>query len=233
VIVALESIDAGGKRTQADAVTRFFRRETFSSRIKTVKQFDFPHYETTAGAVVGRVLRGETIVYPREQLEGGRTVAEMAKGWGRDKAVIIQSLMVSDRMEHMEMLIEFAMSTDNLLILDRYKWSGVVYGTIDGLESKWIKNIQSSLPDADMNILIDISVEESVRRRPVRRDNYERNLDMLNKVRAQYRTEFEAAASDDSANSHLIVNGERDPEEVTNEIVAAIWKRIGDAFSDD
>jgi dTMP kinase len=131
----------------------------------------------------------------------------------------------------LQLLVEYAQSPDNLLILDRYKYSGIAYGTADGLEAPWLRTIQSCIPDADLNIYIDISVDESKRRRPERRDYYETNYEKLQRVRDIYRAEFQYVSADDS-DQCLIVDGERSQEEVTKEIVEAIWKRIGSPFSD-
>lgn len=228
MIVAFESIDAGGKATQAEAVCAFFNRDEFKSQIKTVKKFDFPHYQTTAGAVIGRILRGQTFIMDTDINNTERYGVQ----YSRDRAVILQSVMVADRLEHLQLLTEFALSPDNLLILDRYKLSGLVYGIADGLNAEWLQTIQSCLPDADLNILIDISVDESKRRRPERRDYYEKNFAMLEVVRDAYRDHFHHMLMDEPSEFEII-DGQLPVSEVTKKIVEAIWKRIGEAFTDD
>ena len=58
---------------------------------------------------------------------------------------------------------------------------------LDGLSPELATRIQAgALPQADVNILIDISVEESFKRRPERRDRYEVDADYMQKVRNGY-----------------------------------------------
>lgn len=237
MIVALEAIDAGGKATQAEAVFKMFSNPAFANHIAKVKKFDFPHYTTTAGGVVGRILRGETVVYTQEDYkrfcaavpDGSTALAAarwevMQKSCSRDKAIVIQSVMLVDRLEHLPMLIEYAQSPDSLLILDRYKMSGIAYGNAEGIDAEWLRSVHNCLPDADLNIYLDISVEESMRRRPERRDWYERNTAMLQCVRDIYLHEFDAA--DDRDFGYCVIAGDQPQEAITEQIVAAIWDSI-------
>lgn len=251
MIVAIEGIDASGKATQTEAVRQFFLREQFSSQIKTVKKHDFPHYQTQAGGVVGKILRGEMLVVSQPALNYdlhelcstvsrrdttslidsiGTFQQKLKREWTREKAIIIQSVMICDRLEHLPMLVEFAMDPSNLLILDRFKMSGVAYGVADGLDLQWVDMIQSCIPDADLNIMLDISVEESKRRRPERRDYYETNFEKLEHIREIYLAEFSRRA-DASAGEYLILDGSIGPDSLKERIVSAIWKRMN-IFSD-
>lgn len=231
MIVALEAIDAGGKATQAEAVFKMFSNPAFANHIAKVKKFDFPHYTTTAGSVVGRILRGETLVVPENMfVETGipalykDVMMKMKSSQTRDKAIVIQSVMLVDRLEHLPMLIEYAQSPDSLLILDRYKMSGIAYGNAEGIDAEWLRSVHNCLPDADLNIYLDISVEESMRRRPERRDWYERNTAMLQCVRDIYLHEFDAA--DDRDFGYCVIAGDQPQEAITEQIVAAIWDSI-------
>jgi thymidylate kinase len=196
-----------------------------------VRKHDFPHYQTVAGGVVGRILRGDTIVISeqvflaearREWIRPADVFAALKKQWSRDKAVVIQSVMVADRLEWLPMLVEYAQESNNLLILDRYKMSGVAYGAGDGLEANWVRAVLNCLPDADLNVLLDITVEESKQRRPKRRDFYELDLPKLQIVRETYLREFDELGEPD----YLIFDGSKPARDLTHEIVNAIWKKI-------
>lgn len=229
MIVAIEAIDAGGGATQTEAVMQHMKK----SRVYDwdVRKHDFPHYQTVAGGVVGRILRGDTVIISeqmfvaearREWIKPSDLFAALKKHWDRDKAVIIQSVMVADRLEWLPLLVEYAQAPNNLLILDRYKMSGVAYGAGDGLEANWVRNIMCSLPDADLNILLDITVEESRQRRPHRRDLYEMNLPKLELVREAYLREFNELG----APEYIILDGSLPVRDLTLRIVDAIWKRM-------
>lgn len=225
MIVAIEGIDAAGKNEQVKRLVEWFTKHD-SLQFGNVRQHDFPHYETVAGGVVGRILRGQTIIIDANDVErdDGSAVSYAAK-WNRDKGIIVQSVMVADRLEWLPLLVEFAQSVDNLLLLDRYKMSGIAYGAAEGVEATFTRTIQSSLPDADLNVLLDISVDESYRRRPQRRDHNERDLDKLHRARGFYLREFNQIAASD-ADSCLVVDGNQDADSIKEQIVEAILRKI-------
>lgn len=220
MILAIEGIDASGKQTQTRALV-----EALRARGRDAERFDFPHYEGIAGGLVGRILRGEVIVAPASEVEA-LMPADLAKSWTLDKGYVIQSVMLADRYEHHPMLHQAATSNDMWLVLDRYTMSGIVYGQVDGLDRNWLVRVHEPLPTVDVYVLLDITVEESMRRRPDRRDYYEKNTEKLEKIRALYLQEFAAgAAADDGAGlwrSHRVVDGTLPPEEITRQILTGL-----------
>jgi thymidylate kinase len=194
MIIGLEGIDASGKQTQVKLL-----KERLAPHFDKVETFDFPHYQSVAGGLVGRILKGETVVATNDQLVPALRhdhlpgldlprlhLEKLMASWSLDKALVIQCVMLADRLEHVELLREYADNDRVLLILDRYYLSGLVYGQADGLDLDWLEKIHSTLPRADVFFLLDIPVEESVRRRPDRQDYYEKNLPKLRKVRNLY-----------------------------------------------
>ncbi len=219
MIVALEGIDASGKQTQVKLL-----KERLTGRFDRIDTFDFPHYQSIAGGLVGRILRGETVVATNDQLVPALRhdhlpgldlprlhLEKLMASWSHDKALVIQCVMLVDRLEHVELLRSFS-DDRKLLILDRYYLSGLVYGQVDGLDRDWLKAIHATLPRPDAFFLLDIPVEESVRRRPERRDYYEKNLDKLEKIRELYKSEISAAGG-------YVVDGTGSTQEITTEIV--------------
>lgn len=194
MIVGIEGIDASGKQTMVKLL-----KERLAPHFAKVETFDFPHYQGVAGGLVGRILRGETVVATNDQLVPAlrhdhlpgldlprRHLEKLMASWSLDKALVIQSVMLVDRLQYAEMIQEYTDDDSVLLILDRYYLSGLVYGQADGLDLSWLERIHSTLPRADVFFVLDIPVEESVRRRPDRMDYYEKNLPKLRKVRDLY-----------------------------------------------
>lgn len=223
VIVALEGIDASGKQTQVALIKKLVaQRELFSGKVET---FDFPRYESIAGALVGRVLRGETIIADErtveESIESAKPMTALGKSWSNDKALLIQCAMLVNRFEHYALLQGYAeglyANPEDLLILDRYSLSGIVYGQVDGLDRGWLFHVHEALPDPDLTIILDITVEESVRRRPDRADYYEKNLPKLRRVRELY---LEEAGTDPVGVK--VLDGTMEPNALTEEIVRYI-----------
>lgn len=219
MIVALEGIDASGKQTQVRLL-----KERLAPHFVEVETLDFPHYQGVAGGLVGRILKGETVVATNDQLVPALRhdhlpgldlprlhLEKLMASWSHDKALIIQSAMLADRIEHVGLLKTFV-DDNRLLILDRYYLSGLVYGQADGLSLEWLERIHEVLPTADVFFFLDISVEESVRRRPDRRDYYEKNLTKLKKVRDLY---LEMVTSRDEV---VRIDGTNDPETIALQI---------------
>jgi thymidylate kinase len=241
MIVAIEGIDAAGKEKQASILLQRFAAHR-GTRFTTVRKHDFPHYETTAGGVAGRILRGATIIVPTDAIEdmnnaraAGYTwsafIKAAQKSWSRDKALIVQSMMMVDRLEWLPLLAEFAQSPDSLLVLDRYKMSGIVYGAADEIETSWTRTLQSCLPDADLNIFLDISVAESYKRKPNRDGYYEMSPDKLSRIRECYLSEFNQAAQLDPL-ANVIVTGMQSVTAISDVIESAILAQADRLYRD-
>lgn len=217
MIVAIEGIDASGKATQVRNLSTTITQ--FRDWVEVVHTHDFPHYESVAGGCVGRVLRGETLVVDPADVSDGvgmaMDTAWLKQRWSTDKALIIQGMMIVDRMEWQHELLQFKHDSRKMLILDRYTLSGVAYGTADGLDTDWLMKVQNPLIQADLHIVLDIEVAESIRRRPDRRDYYEKNAQKLQTVREVYRVLGDRSNVD-------IVDGSQSESAVTNNVLDAI-----------
>lgn len=162
-IIAIEGLDASGKATHSKLLAERLRGTRFS----------FPNYESPTGkAILGHLKKEWTAV----DYYGGQADCD---------ALVFQSLQIANRLELVPQILEAA--TKGPVVFDRYWASGVVYGSLDGLESNWLEKVQAlPMPPADVQILLDIDVEESFKRRPERRDRYELDREFLEKVRAAY-----------------------------------------------
>jgi len=222
MIVCFEGIDASGKNTQSKALAT---HPDILAAFTEVRLFDFPHYQGLAGGVVGRILKGEVIIATPDQIDANYDDLPdyngLKKLWSHDKAVIIQSVMLADRGEFSAMLRDFEDDPTRLLILDRYYLSGNVYGQADGLPLEWLDAIHSVLPRPDIAFLLDITVEESFRRRPERRDYYEKNTDKLLAVRELYHTEFKRVTNLDEFDCHILA-ADRPDGDITREVVGIV-----------
>lgn len=215
-IVSVHGIDASGKASQVAATAAALREVSWAAGFR-IDVWDFPRYQSTMGEIIGRVLRGETLVVPDSALDDWPSaerlersdVEALKKSWSLDKAHLIQAAMVVNRLEFLHML-QLGAKPDHLLILDRYILDAIVYGQVDGLDREWLLAIHACLPPSALNIVLDITVEESMRRRPERRDYYEKNTDKLAKVRQLYRDEV--ARQDNVPLPLLRVHGSVAPE---------------------
>ena len=158
VLVVFEGLDQSGKQTQAEAL-----RDWCVGRGRSVRLLSFPTYETPLGIEIGRALHGE-------------------RDYGAD---VMQLLYIANRFEwKADVARELANGT--ILVCDRYRASSVAYGEAQGLDARWLESLQTPLPVPDLTILLDMAPEVSLARKQVGRDKYERDLDLLGRVRHSY-----------------------------------------------
>lgn len=180
MIVAIEGGDAAAKRTQSLLL---------AERLGAVR-FSFPDYTTPMGEVILGHLKQKWYCArdSEEKKYGGDGVTAPCD------AAVFQACMVVNRLEVLP-AIKQALAAGQSVVFDRYYASALVYGGLDGLDEEWISKIQSPMPEPDLFILLDISVEESVKRRPERRDRYEEDLSFMERVRERYLQLFAAKAA--------------------------------------
>jgi thymidylate kinase len=171
--VVIEGLDASGKQTHSKML----------AEILGAKRFSFPNYESVTGkAILGHLKKEWAADYmPGLAFSSDQFCAESQKL----NALVFQALQTANRLE---ILPEIEMARRiGPVVFDRYWQSAVVYGVLDGLSPELALRIQAgALPQADVNILLDISVEESFKRRPERRDRYETDAEYMQKVRNGY-----------------------------------------------
>jgi thymidylate kinase len=105
-------------------------------------------------------------------------------------------------------------------VCDRYKASSVAYGEAQGLDARWLAEIQRFLPAADLTLLLDIAPRVAVDRKVTNRDRYERDLYLLTRVRNSYR-----AQSSDPA--WAVIPGDRAKADVSAAVLETVRSRLG------
>lgn len=98
-------------------------------------------------------------------------------------------LAASDRLQHVNKIIEPAMRNGQIVLSDRYFYSCLANLRARGFErDKWIYEIASSIIKPDIAFFFDVPVEEAVRRvrlRPEEKDRYI-DMDLQYKLRKEY-----------------------------------------------
>ncbi|MEW5981971.1 MAG: dTMP kinase [Acidobacteriota bacterium] len=191
-VLAFEGLDQSGKQTQAARL-----RAWFESCGRLVESLDFPDYATPIGAEIGRALRGE-------------------RDFGPD---VMQLLYVANRFEW-KPNIEVWTAGGRIVICDRYTASSVAYGEAQGLDPAWLTSIQTLLPPPRVTVLLDIAPEVAAARKAANRDRFERDLDMLARVRQSYLRQASAGAG------WLVVEAARDIDAVAADVTAAVAREL-------
>lgn len=126
------------------------------AEVLSYDRFSFPDYTTDLGKRIKAHLRGEE-TYPPD---------------------VFQAMQVANKLERLK-LLEDAEDHMRDVVLTRYWQSAEVYGALDGVPREWSRRIHSTLPWAQLNILVDIDPEEALRRQVARGlpvDRYEGDL---------------------------------------------------------
>lgn len=192
MLFAFEGLDQSGKQTQAEAL-----RDRLAAERRTVRVVSFPDYGTAIGAEIGRALRGD-----REYL-----------------ADTMQLLYVANRYEYRPR-IERWLAGGDIVVCDRYMASSVAYGEAFGLDPAWLEAIQRFLPQPALTIVLDIAPETAARRKTADRDKFERDLELLSRVRASYQRQA------DGSPDWLIIDGERPRDVVAADVLTAVRSRL-------
>lgn len=200
MLIAIEGADAAGKATQTAKLAERFRAQG-----RVVSTIAFPRYDTPTGNLIARFLRGDV------------TLAGDVDGLS--KIIALQSMFTIDRYEATPAIIDRLMD-DEVVIVDRWWASSVVYGSFSGAEFDWLVQISEQLPRPDHFVLLDVPLEISRQRRPDLRDTFESNEEMQRFVRAAYNRMW---ASPPTAGSlwHRI-DGTGTPDEVH----ALVWEAV-------
>ena len=157
MILALEGIDASGKKTQSQLLYRWLGSEGIPS-----EYISFPDYSTPIGQEIGGFLSG-TKNYPIEARH---------------------MLYSANRLEHKER-IERWLGEGRILIINRYCDSNLAYGAASGLSIEWLKSLESKMPPADYIFYLKGEVKLSKERKS-KRDKFEIDLDFLKRVSSVY-----------------------------------------------
>ena len=190
-IIVIEGIDKAGKGTQSDLLISALK---FSGNVCTI--MDFPDYTTLIGKEI------------RAFLDGNRSYTLETK----------HVLMSANRWEKKNE-IESLRENGTIIIMNRYYQSNLVYGVSQGLNLKWLLNLDKGLPKEDVVIVLEVNPNTSYQRVPGNRDAFEIDRKLLSRVHKNYRKLAKQF-------NWKIINGERVSGEVHNEIMKIVRKVI-------
>ncbi|MDE1852512.1 MAG: dTMP kinase [Thaumarchaeota archaeon] len=157
VLIAIEGIDAVGKKTQTSLLKSWLR-----SRGLKARTLSFPDYETTIGKEIKKFLAGK-VSYPPQ----------------------VRALLYSANRWEKKAEMEGVISKNDVTIVNRYVGSNFAYGVSSGLQLEWLQSLDSGLPMPDLVLLLDAPPVNLTLRRG-QKDSYERNVDLQTKARWAY-----------------------------------------------
>jgi len=158
LLVAIEGVDAVGKRTQSSLLAAWLRSRKMASSLVS-----FPDY----GTVIGREIKS--------YLHGERTYS----------SEVGHMLYAVNRWEKKGEL-ERLLAGSDVVVVNRYSPSNFAYGTARGLRLSWLMGLEEGLPKADLVLVLDAPPSALTNRRGPGKDNYERNIPYQERVRHAY-----------------------------------------------
>jgi dTMP kinase len=190
-LIAFEGLDQSGKQTQAERLLAALQQSGRQAHF-----LSFPDYETAIGAEIGRALRGD-----------------------RDYAAdVMQLLYIANRYEFRPR-IEQWLADGAVVVCDRYLASSVAYGEAHGLDGGWLTTTQRYLPASSLTLLLDIAPDASLARKQRERDRYERDLQLLARVRESYLRQA-------TQPGWVRIDGAQAKDTVTDAVWAAVRSRL-------
>jgi len=191
-LIAFEGLDQSGKQTQAESL-----RDHVVALGRTCQLMSFPDYRTAIGTEISKALHHERDYAPD----------------------VMQLLYVANRYEQRN-TIERWIAEDVVVLCDRYMASSIAYGEAQGLDPAWLTEIQRCLPAPHLTTLLDIAPETALGRKALGRDRYERDLDLLARVRASYQRQA-------TAPGWVRLEGERTKGDVAADVIQTVGTRLG------
>jgi dTMP kinase len=192
MLIVFEGLDQSGKETQAKLLRTRIERDG-----RTVRALSFPEYETPIGQELRHALNGMREYAPD----------------------VMQLLYVANRLEFRARL-ESWLASGNVVICDRYCASSVAYGEAQGLDPAWLDQIQQYLPRPAITVLLDIAPATAAQRKATGRDRFERDLDLLGRVRNSYRRQS-------AGDGWCVIDAEVPKDAVAAAVEVAVLPRLG------
>ena len=188
-IIVLEGLDKSGKTTQSKLLVDYISSVT---SLKAV-QMNFPNYSTFSGIEIHRHLKGQTLYNPHA----------------------LHVLFTLNRYEE-KPVIERLIGDGSIVVMNRYYQSNIIYGLADGItRHEWLESLDREMPQANLIIILDISVEESMSRNP-NPDVNEQDKNYLRKVRSYF------IKYADAYGWKIVNAGNKSKEEIHREVVKIV-----------
>jgi dTMP kinase len=168
--------------------------------------------------------RGRKVYTTREPSDRpiGRFIREILCGNVRvnigDKTMGL--LFTADRSDHIEEEIKPAIRNGSIVLCDRYYHSSLAYQSMKPDSYKYVHVINEGMLVPDLTVILDISVEESIRRRTERsHSDFTESEEFLSHCRNAYRKIF---IEEPFSGRVEIINADQNIEIVTAEILDEI-----------
>ena len=213
MFVVIEGADICGKSTQVDMLVARLRNISLPA-----VGMSFPRYDTPTGNAIKKHLKGE--IWTSQWKSNPEPFPVSSAGSERaekEDALVCQALQTMDKFEAVKD-IQHSLSTGSVVVSSRWWQSMLIYGCDLGLDRQTIIDTCLVLPQANLNILLNVSEEQALKWRPEARDRYERDREKQKRIRQGY---FRLWKDYERSCNWAVIYGEGSPLEVHERIFAA------------
>jgi dTMP kinase len=189
-IITLEGIEKSGKTTQAQMLSHYLSKE---KHLNTA-HFDLPDYQTDVGQIIYKYLNQ----------------AEMPSN-----PEVLHLLYAANRYEIRD-VINFHLDDGYVVIMNRYYQSNIVYGSVNGLEIRWLYTLDKNMPRSDLTIILDAPVQITEKRGTrMAKNRFEHDREFKERVREAFLT----LAEKEKWN---VIDAARSKEDIHSDIIRII-----------
>ncbi len=193
MLLVIEGPDKAGKSTQARMLNDALTRMGY--RCATMS---FPDYSTPIGREIEAFLQGK-----------------------REYPLRVKHMLLSANRWEKKDELERLLAENDVVILNRYYQSNLVYGLANGLDIQWLEMLDRCLPKEDLVIVLHVSADTALERaslNSMHKDEFE-NIEMLRRVSLLY---LELA----ERYGWVVVDGSRGREEVHRAVLSIVLKHL-------
>lgn len=176
-LIVIEGPDGVGKQTQCELL-----RKRLVDLGRDAKVFSFHRYATPLGRLIKAHLIRKAVLVEIKQVNDWQSWPVFDKD---SDAMMFQCLASADKYEAAPEIQSF-IDQGGIAICDRWWQSSYAYGRSDGLDGDWLIRLHQRLPEANLNLLIELPHGIVRERKPVPDDRYEASIKHQEEVRLYY-----------------------------------------------
>jgi dTMP kinase len=191
-LIVLEGGDGAGKTIQARYLRSALRRKGYNVH---------PTAEPSR-STIGRLIRRDFL-------------------YGRKMSPEVEALLfAADRFIHLKSEVRPALSAGKIVVCDRYMYASFAYQGAQGLDLKWLHEINRFAEKPDLAIYLDVPAETGLKRIRRKKSVLE-ELHLQRRVRQEYLKLVQAGEL-------VLVDSSRPIQQVSEDIVALVTRRLKD-----
>jgi dTMP kinase len=206
-------------------------KNTYPGLFITIEGIDGAGQTTQTGLLAEHLKNSGYKIYatkePTFSLIGGLIRGRLTGDWNTNSNCL-QLLFAADRAHHLQKEIIPVLKEGRIVISDRYLLSSLAYGPLES-DERWLFQINDQFLFPDINFILEVDAVRALKRIIAQRFTIELYEDKrkLEKVLKNYKYLAKKFSNDEEfADSIYLINGNRPQDEVLDNLVKIVEKKI-------